>query len=41
LADETHAGVDLAQAAPQHLHLVLGLPLLQRALEDHLEAGGI
>ena len=41
LADETHAGVDLAQAAPQHLHLVLGLPLLQRALGDHLEAGGI
>ena len=41
-ADDPDAGrVDLAEAAPQDVHLVLGPLLLQRALEDDLETGGV
>ena len=41
LADETDAGVDLPEAPAKDLHLVLDVPLLERALQDDLEAGRI
>ena len=41
IAYQPDAGVDLSEAPAQHLHLVQGRLLLQRPLEDDLEAGRI